>query len=386
MIPGHLLGEVFGDPGRRLGKLFEVAARLHPDPSADNPHQPDVAGDLLPIDPETIWEVKGPRAPSAIDFDRRPAVLDVMGIDRQMVFPTAAIGAIVVGSMTDAQFKDRWGGDASMLGEVSRPEFARRVVDAYNDWILDHPVQAEGRIRFAGIVPTSSDPNEMIDVAKKLVGGGVRAVYLQADQPPGGLSPANKAFDPLWELFEAENTTVTLHIGSEYSFVDPRWAFADAFADVFQSAELPNNDIKTFSTLHFAIDNYLKTLVLGGVFERFPRLRFGILEIAAHWFGSAVRSMDMWVEVFPGSSTAKLPMKPSEYVTRNVRISPFSFEPVDRYLQQDPFMADVLCYSSDYPHVEGGKNSLAVMHQKVDPFGEDVATKFFRTNAEWILP
>lgn len=303
-----------------------------------------------------------------------------------MVFPTAAIGAMLVGNMTDAQFADRWGGDVSMFGGMSRAEFAQAALRAYNDWVLDNPVQAGGRIRLAGILPTSPDLTEMIDTAKKLVGGGVRAVYLQADQPPGGVSPANTALDPLWELFEAENTTVTLHIGSEYSFVDPRWAMADAFTDAFQSAELPNNDIKTFSTLHFAIDNYLKTLVLGGVFERFPRLRFGILEIAAHWVGSAVRSMDMWVDVFRGSSAAKLPMKPSEYVARNVRVSPFFFEPVDRYLQDDPFMRDVLCYSSDYPHVEGGKNSLAIMRAKVDPLGEDVATKFFRTNAEWILP
>jgi predicted TIM-barrel fold metal-dependent hydrolase len=96
--------------------------------------------------------------------------------------------------------------------------------------------------------------------------------------------------------------------------------------------------------------------------------------------------MDMWVDVFRGSSAAKLPMKPSEYVVRNVRVSPFSFEPVDHYLCTDPFLADVLCYSSDYPHVEGGKNSLAIMHAKVDPLGEEVATKFFRNNAEWILP
>ncbi|MCV7065900.1 hypothetical protein H7H51_09515 [Mycolicibacterium farcinogenes] len=79
-------------------------------------------------------------------------------------------------------------------------------------------------------------------------------------------------------------------------------------------------------------------------------------------------------------------MKPSEYVARNVRVSPFNFEPVDRYIQDDPELADVFCYSTDYPHVEGTKDSMNKMLAKVEPLGEEITTKFFRTNAEWLLP
>ncbi len=42
--------------------------------------------------------------------------------------------------------------------------------------------------------------------------------------------------------------------------------------------------------------------------------------------------------------------------------------------------------SSDYPHVESAKDLMKNMLAKVEPLGEEIALKFFRTNAEWLLP
>jgi predicted TIM-barrel fold metal-dependent hydrolase len=379
------MGDVFGDAGYMLGKLFEAADRLRPDPTATNMHQPGVQ-DTMAIDPKTIWEVKGPPAPSAVDLGRRLEVLDAMGIERQLVFPTSAIAAMIVGGMTDFGFEQRFGGDVSMFGDLSRSEFAGRFLRAYNDWALENSMLANGRIRLVGVLPTRPDLSEMIEMATKLVDGGVPAVYLQADEPPGGVSPAHSALDPLWELFEAQDVAVTLHIGTEFFFLDPRWCLAETFGDLFQSPEIPNTNIQMFSTAHMAVENYVSALVLGGVFERFPRLRVGLLEVGAYWIGPAARRMDMYTKVFPGASAAKFSMKPSEYIARNVRVSPFNFEPVDRYFEDDPNLADVFCYSTDYPHVEGTKNSMKNMLARVEPLGEEITTKFFRTNAEWLLP
>ncbi|OMC36296.1 hypothetical protein A5740_06620 [Mycobacterium sp. GA-1841] len=385
MIPGHLLGEVFGQPGRIMGNLFAIADELRPDPSATNMHQTDAA-DVMEIDSETVWKVKGPKAPSAIDLGRRVEVLDTMGIDKQLVFPTTAIAAMMVGGMTDLGFEQRWGGDQSVFEGISRPDFSKQFIRAYNDWVIENANLADGRIRLVGIITTSDDVNEMIAETKRLIDGGVRAVYLQADVPPGGVSPAHSTLDPLWSLLESNDVAATLHIGTEFFFLDPRWTLAETFMDLFQSPEIPNTNIGMFATVHMAIDNYVSAMVLGGVFERFPRLRVGLFEVGAHWVGPAARRMDMYCKVFPGASAAKMPMKPSEYVARNIRVSPFNFEPVDRYIQDDPELVDVFCYSTDYPHVEGTKDSMNNMLAKVEPLGEEITTKFFRTNAEWLLP
>ncbi|MBC3193757.1 amidohydrolase family protein [Pseudonocardia sp. C8] len=386
MIPGHLLGDVLGKPGRIMGRLFEVMDELRPDPTPTNMHQPDIVGDVSPIEPCDIWKIKGPPAPSAIDMHRRLEVLDTMGIDRQLVFPTTAIAAMMVGGMNDTAFDMRFGGDVSMLEGMSRPEFTASFLRAYNEWVTSEPVLADGRIRMVGIVPTSENLSEMIATGRKLIDSGVRAVYVQADNPPGGLSPAHSELDPFWRMFEEADVPVTLHIGTEFAFLDPRWSMAETFMDLFQSPEIPNTTIHMFATVHMAVDNYLSTMVLGGVFERFPRLRVGLLEVGAHWVGNAARRMDMYVGVFPGSAAARFPLKPSEYIARNVRVSPFNFEPIDRYFKDDPDLADVFCFSSDYPHVEGTKDALDNMAAKVEPLGEELATKFFTKNAEWLLP
>ena len=386
MIPGHLLGDVLGRPGRIMGKILEVTDQLRPDPSPSNMHQTNITGDVRAVEPEDIWKVKGPSAPSAIDLSRRVEVLDAMGIDRQLVFPTTAIAAMMVGGMDDLAFDLRFGGDESMLEGMSRWDFRTSFLRAYNDWVSSEPVRADGRIRMVGIVPTSQNLDEMTDTAKKLIDAGVRAVYMQADEPPGGVSPAHSSLDPLWRLFEEADVPVTLHIGTEFAFLDPRWSLAETFMDLFQSPEIPNTTVHMFATVHMALDNYLAAMTLGGVFERFPRLRVGLLEVGAHWVGNAARRMDMYLDVFPGASAAKFSLKPSEFFARNVRVSPFNFEPVDRYIQDDPNLADVFCYSTDYPHVEGTKDSMKNMLAKVEPLGEKITTKFFRTNAEWLLP
>jgi predicted TIM-barrel fold metal-dependent hydrolase len=386
MIPSHLLEDVLGQPGRILGKVFESADRLRPDPTATNMHQTDIVGDMKDIDPEDIWKIKGPSAPSAIDLGRRVEVLDVMGIDRQLVFPTNAIAAMIIGGMNDIAYEMRFGGDMSVFEGISRPDFAKTFLRAYNDWVIDNAVLADGRIRLVGVVPTRPDVNEMIDTAKGLINAGVRAVYLQADVPPGGVSPAHSLLDPLWRLFEENDVAVTLHIGTEFAFLDPGWMIAETLQDLFQSPEIPNTNIQLFSTVHMAVENYVSAMVLGGVFERFPRLRLGLLEVGGYWVAPAARRMDMYIKVFPGAAAAKFPLKPSEYIARNVRVSPFNFEPVERYFQDDPSLADVYCYSTDYPHVEGTKDSMKNMLAKVEPLGEEITTNFFRTNAEWLLP
>ena len=66
-------------------------------------------------------------------------------------------------------------------------------------------------------------------------------------------------------------------------------------------------------------------------------------------------------------------------------MSGFDFEPVDVYIQRYG-LEDVLCFASDYPHVEGGKNPVARWYERLKPLGEAVVRKFFVENGEWLLP
>jgi hypothetical protein len=71
--------------------------------------------------------------------------------------------------------------------------------------------------------------------------------------------------------------------------------------------------------------------------------------------------MDMWAkEMFPHRFASTLSMAPSDYFARNIRVTSFHFEAVVMYFERYPHLADVFCYSTDYPHFKGGNESKRV--------------------------
>lgn len=95
----------------------------------------------------------------------------------------------------------------------------------------------------------------------------------------------------------------------------------------------------------------------------------------------------MWVdEMFAKRFTTKLSMKPSEYLARNVRATPFFFEPVAQYFMRYPELQDVYCYSSDYPHHEGGEESIRYFARTLSGVSPELRDKFFYQNATLLFP
>ena len=192
-----------------------------------------------------------------------------------------------------------------------------------------------------------------------------------------------------WELLESNNVVCVTHVGNEQGLLASSvWNKAPAFKlGKVQSHEL-GLEPYSFATVHYVSSHFLTVMILGGVFERFPRLRFGAIEQGASWLGPLAEQLDMWAhDVYAKRLQPFISMLPSEYLARNVRVTPFNeFEPIERDLARFPQVQECYCYSSDYPHVEGGKNSKALLYEKVAPLGDDVVERFFTTNAEWLLP
>jgi predicted TIM-barrel fold metal-dependent hydrolase len=132
-------------------------------------------------------------------------------------------------------------------------------------------------------------------------------------------------------------------------------------------------------------------MVLGGVFENHPELRFGVIELGAYWIGPLCDTLDFWYNQDPGDlhfSHRKKPtltMAPSRYIKRNVRVAPYDGEKVSDYIRKYG-LEDVLCFATDYPHAEGGKDPAGVWYADLQPLGEEIVEKFFVGNGAWLLP
>ncbi len=331
------------------------------------------------INAKTVWEMKGPEAPAAIDMSRRLEVMDLTGISRQMIFPGSVgiIGACLLGYAPGYGFLSNYKGD--------RKAYGKSLIDASNLWAV-RTAHISDRLRPVGLV-AGDTVYELNECARSLLDQGVRAVWLPNSVLPGGVSPAHPDLDPFWQMLAEANVAVTTHIGGESGFVATEvWAQAPAF-DGFKFGLEFNLSPWHLSIQHLPTQNFLTTMVLGGVFERHPTLRFGAIEVGAYWIGPMAQALDLWHlngQKMAPINAPRLPRLPSEYIARNVRVSAFPFEPVDSYIDQFG-LTDVYCYASDYPHFEGGKYSMNSFAARLERFGMGVMENFFVNNGAFLL-
>ncbi len=384
--PPHLWGELFGPVAGRLADVCAPFIKAMGENYIDRPGQ---AADDTPMTHENVWTQRHSGAPGAFDMERRLEAMDLMGVTRQLIFPSYGLWGQILS--TPEGGGPIAAGMRQFLGDVSVEEMVEigyAANDEWNEWAARSTALDRDRLRVVGMFRPAKDADDLVTQARKMIGMGIRGLMLNTGSTPAGLSPAAPELDPFWALCAESNVPVMAHVGSDLGFLrEPQWAEAPAFAPQKMSFELGFEPYSLAST-HLPAEHFLMLMVLGGVFERHPMLRFGAIELGAHWLGPLAENLDMWIEkVFARRVKDRLPLKPSEYLARNVRVTPHSLvEPVDMFFQRYPQIAECYCYCTDYPHLEGGQHINRTMYELLEPLGEEVLEKYFITNGEWLLP
>jgi len=343
-----------------------------------------VESDVTEVTADTVWNTKFARAPGAFDLKRRLEVMDYTGVKRQLVFP-GSVGLYAASFYYRCeQFPDMF---KSIQGD--RKGYALKLIAAYNDFCLRVARQSD-RLRCVGVAIADEVPALHAEV-RRMLDGGVRAVWMPSASLPGGVSPAHPDLDPIYAMLAAADAPLLAHVGADFEFLKTAaWGKAPAFVG-WKAGEEFQMDPWTLSQLHLSVQNFLATMVLGGVFERHPTLRFGSCEVLGQWVAPLAQNLDFWHQhsrkFSLGNMEGALPirMKPSEYIRRNVRVSLFDIEPVDVYIDQFG-MPEIYCYASDYPHPEGGRNPMGDVSGKLERLGPEVMRKVFVENGLWIMP
>ena len=336
--------------------------------------------DDQPINGHTVWHRKMEYAPGAFDFERRRRVLDLTGVHRQILFPgAAAVFAHALINKAD---------DPSVFASITtdRKGYGTRMVDLYNDWCA-RLSREQDRIRPTAIL-LGDTPDEMYERMHRMVNAGVRAFMISPDTPPGGVSPADPALDRTWALAASAGCPILAHIAISENFLRTLvWREAPDFRGWKVGGEF-SLDPWTLSTIHFAVQNYVTTMVMGGVFQRHPQLRFGVAEFTGHWVGPMAENLDRWHlnSPFP-SDKGERPLKrlPSEYLRECLRVMSFEFEPVGRYIERFG-LPEVYCYASDFPHHEGGKDPMNRYLESLRGHSPETIRGFFVEHGKVLLP
>ena len=254
---------------------------------------------------------------------RRIEVLNQMRITSQLVFPTFGLSGVVIADNPQKQF-EFWLGD----GDVDRAALGREVIDAANDWGIRQGSDDPERIRVAAIVPTDR-LDAMIERSRVLIDQGARPLWTSASTPLGGRS-ADPEVDEFWAYAAANDVPVLFDIGTELSFLDRAWREGTSLVTRHHSLEAPELDEHAMSVVHYAVENFLTIMIVGGGVRTAPGAAGRRHGVHRAWVCPLARRLYMMVDAMHGGHC--LSLRPSDYLRRNVRVSPSLFKPVEEYL------------------------------------------------------
>ena len=239
-------------------------------------------------------------------------------------------------------------------------ESERANIAAWNRWAVEVCAEGGGRLRPVGHITLRSDVEWATREIESLAAGGIKQVFLGT-----GLSDGRRisdpAFEPIWQRMSELGLCPTFHIG----------AFAErVIPDGWQA-----NDVIQYMTCLSLVMNGLDAqiavadLILNGVFDRHPDLRWIITEYSVGWLPELQFRLDMGYDIHyqvTAEHNVKLELRPSEYVQRNLRLVSF---PTEQPAMVMDSVGDILMYGSDYPHAEGQQEPLDDYRRAVGDMG-----------------
>ena len=350
-IEESMLDRLRGRSMSRVAPLLDAATaaaeRRREDPGARSE-----AEDRLLVD-------KGWSAMGAFDTAERSRVVDLLGVEAQLVFATVSTALFM-------------GKDVDLLYAGSAAH--NRAVAAFCD--------GDPRLLPVAFVPLN-DTAQAVALLHEAIDLGCAAVHVPSTAA-GDRSPTHPDLDPFWSVLDDRGVPFVLHVGGGGRLLDR--AFHDngrPVTDHLGGGE--NIRSKDFLAISSSPALFLGALILDGMFDRFPGLRGGVIEEGASWVVSWMHQIDFAQRAFRRTEKplTELARKPSEYVHDHLRFTPFPGEPVGWMIEQAG--ADLFMFSTDYPHPEGGRDPLAKFQAAMPDVSDDDRHRFYYQNMADLL-
>jgi len=278
-------------------------------------------------------DLTAPDANRNWDSGVRQAALEADGIVGEVVYPNTIppffpMSGLVTPTPPAADYEPRLAG-----------------IRAHNRWLAEWCTEVPGRragigqILLNDVAEAVRDVNWIAD--HNLMGGA-----LLPGVPPGsGIDPIHSpAYDPVWRACEERGVVVNVHGGGG----SPSEGYFPATLALF------------VLEASFYSHRPVWSLVMGGVFDRFPDLRLVVAEAGSRWIPGTLMAMDeIQAKQDEGRIGAltfidpfRLGRKPSEYWATNCWVGA-SFMNREDAVDRELVGVDKIMWGSDFPHEEG---------------------------------
>ncbi len=289
----------------------------------------------------------------------RPKALDYIGVASQLVFNT-----MLSGFLSDLEHGD----DLDLAYAAAR---------GHNRAMLDF-CAVDPRL-LATCYVALADCAGAVAMAGEAITAGARALLVPS-RCPKDHSPSHIALDGVWAQAAEAGIPIVFHVGGGGPLL-PKAYFENGLppvpdfhggAENFRSVDymaIPNPPMQT-----------LATMIFDRVLDRFGGLKVGVIEQGASWVPGWMRSMDSAHAAFIKNEERlqKMTLKPSEFVRRQIRVTPYPHEDTGWVIANAG--AEVCLFSSDFPHVEGGRNPLKRFEDALRDTPQPAKQRFYCDN------
>ncbi len=279
------------------------------------------------VDPRSLMQVEPLRA----EYQDRAARVEV--VERQhlgsaWMFPTMGCGV-----------------EEALKHDVGA---TMATLSAFNSW-LDEDwgfARPDGRIVSAPML-SLADPEAAVAELDRVLAMGARIVHLRPAPVPGehgtSRSFGHPAHDPFWARLVETGTPVAFHLGdSGYNAFSAMWGGTAEFMAYGRT-----NILSKILVSDRAIHDTMASMLVDGVFHRFPELRVASIENGSDWVALLVKRLKKQANQTPWSFEED----PLDTIRRCVWVTPYYEEDI-RALAELIGVERIL-FGSDWPHGEG---------------------------------
>ena len=296
---------------------------------------------------EDMVETYGEIAVKGFTGDRVARALAVEGIDLAIIY----------------------GPEYAMWYDGIDPEMQAALCRAYNRWGQEMRETSGGRVLTSGPIPLGDVGRAVEEIQYAYEELGIRAFWTR----PNFMNRRNlgdRYYDPIYELLQELDVAFATH---EFMGLNANTEGVDRF--------------NTFTEWHTVVHqheamNAMLSMIVQGVFERFPKLRCAYMEAGCGWVPSWLHRIDEQLEMAGAKEFPELTMTATDYWKRNCWTSTEC---------EEKYVTDVIrwlgdgriVYESDFPHPDSKypHSTQTFLNLVPDQLSDDSKRKILWDNA-----
>ncbi|HEY7196239.1 MAG TPA: amidohydrolase family protein [Gaiellaceae bacterium] len=242
----------------------------------------------------------------------------------------------------DLEYAILTGEEILSVSAVPHPQLASALATAYNRWLVEEWLPRDSRLK-GSLVVAPQDAERAVEEIQRV---GSHPDVVQVIVSCGSVAAyGDPRYHSIWAAAAELDLPLAMHVGAE-------GLGANAAPT---PTGYPAYYVEWHTLLPTTAMSHLVSLVVHGVFERFPRFRVAVVEAGVAWLPGILWRLDAnWRAL--RTETPWVTGLPSETVRRHVRFTtqpleqPASADQLWAVLEATPGLDEMLMFATDYPH------------------------------------